>query len=164
MPRIPATSVRSRCGIWVEECRVSDFSPARHSATTPRVSIAVGIRRWLVMRCLHDDLGVAEGLVGVAAFLVEGEGDVVGPLGMHGGRARGDGLLGIGDGGQCFVIDFDEVGGVARDVAVGGDHHGDGMADVVDAILRQQMMMRHAQSGQRGGAGYGAQMLRRPRR
>jgi hypothetical protein len=31
---------------------VSDFSPERQSATTPRVSMAVGMRRWLVMRCL----------------------------------------------------------------------------------------------------------------
>ena len=33
-----------------------------------------------------------------------------------------------------FVIDFDEIGGVGGDVAVGGDDDGDGMADEVDAV------------------------------
>ena len=33
------------------------------------------------------------------------------------------------------------------------------MADVVDTVLREEVMMRHAQSGEGGGAGYGAQML-----
>ena len=47
---------------------------------------------------LEDDVGFGEGFVDVAALLVEGEGDVVGPFGMHGGRAGGEGLFGIGDG------------------------------------------------------------------
>ena len=58
-----------------------------------------------------------------------------------------------------LVIDFDEVGGVARDVAVRGDDDGDGMADVVDAILGQEVVVGHAQAGQGGGAGHGAEML-----
>ena len=159
MPRIPATSVRSRCGICVEECRVSDRSPARQSAITPRVSMAVGIRRWLVMRWRHDHVGVAECLVDVAALLVEGERDVVGPLGMHRRGAGRERLFGVGDGGQVFVIDFHQVGGVARDVAVRGDHDGHRMADVVDAVLRQQMMMRHAQPGSDAAHGTGPRFL-----
>ena len=108
---------------------------------------------------VDDDIGIAEGLFGIAAFLVEGEGDVVGPLGMHGGGARGEGLFGIGDGRECLVVDFDEVGGVARDVAVRGDDDGDGMADVVDAVLGEEVVMRHAQAGEGRGAGHGAEML-----
>ena len=65
------------------------------------------------------------------------------------GRER---LLGIGDGGQWLVVDFDQIGGVARDVAVGGHHDGHRMADEIDAILRQDVVMRHAQAGQRSAA------------
>ena len=82
-----------------------------------------------------------------------------GHSGCTAGAPVGDGLFGIGDGGQFLVVDFDEVGGVARDVAVRGHDDGDGMADVVDAVLGEEVMMRHAQSGQGGGAGHGAEML-----
>jgi len=90
------------------------------------------------------DLGVAESLGSVAAFLVEGEGNVVGPFGMYGGGAGGEGLFGVGDGGQGLVIDLDEIGGVGRDVAVGGDDDGHGMSDEVDAVAGQQVVVRHA--------------------
>ena len=106
-----------------------------------------------------NDLGVAEGLCGVAAFLVEGEGDVVGPFGMYGRGAGGEGLFGVGDGGKGLVIDLDEVGGVGRDVAIGGDDDGHGMADVVDAVLGQQVVVGHAQAGEGRGAGHGAEGL-----
>ncbi len=107
----------------------------------------------------HDDVGVAKRLFRVAALLVEGERDVIGPLGMHGRGARGDGLLGVGDGLEFLVVHFHKIRGVARDVAVCGHYHGYGMAHVVDPVLREEMMMRHAQSGEGRGAGHGAQML-----
>ena len=47
---------------------------------------------------LDDDFGFGKGFVGVAALLVKVEGDVVGPFGMHGGRARRERFFGIGDG------------------------------------------------------------------
>ena len=89
---------------------------------------------------LDDDFGFGEGLLGIAAFLVVSEGDVVGPLGMDGGRAGGERFFGIGDGGERFVIHFDQVERVGGDVAVGGDDDGDRVADEIDAVLGQNGM------------------------
>ena len=107
----------------------------------------------------HHDIGVAERLCDVAAILVIRERDVVGPLGMNGGSAGRERLLGVGDGAQRLVFDLDGIGGVAREIAVGGHYDGDRVAAEIDAILRQQVMVRHAQSGQGGAAGHGTQIL-----
>ena len=45
-----ATCVRIRCGIWVEDQRVIDSSPALYWAATARHSMAMGARRWLTRR------------------------------------------------------------------------------------------------------------------
>ena len=105
------------------------------SATTPRVSMAVGISRWLVMRCLTITSASAKALVDVAAFLVKREGDVVGPLGMDGMGAGLPALFRIGD---RMVRSRSRLRSVrrrvARDVTVGGDDDGHGVADEIDAI------------------------------
>src|SRR6185503_15551110 len=102
---------------------------------------------------LDDDLGVFERLLDVAAVLVKVEGDVVGPLRVDCGGAGGDRLLRIGDGGQNVVLHFDKIGRVACDVAVGSNDNGHGVASVVHAVLREEVMVRDAKSGQRSGAG-----------
>ena len=109
---------------------------------------------------LHDHVGLGERLLRVAAFLVKRERDVVGPLRMHGGRARRERFLRIGHRGLRLVVDFDQLSAVARDVAVGGDHHGHRMPDEVDAVDRQDVMVRHAQSRQRGATRHGTGILR----
>ena len=156
--------MRSRCGICVDEYSVIDSlagPPFRHHAAR----FHRGRDQPLAGDPLLDDhFGVAECLLDVAAFLVERERDVVGPFGMHRRRARRDRLLGIGDRGQHVVIDFDQVRRVARDVAIGRDDYRDRMSDVVDAILRQQVMVRHAQSRQGRARTAPRRDSRRPRR
>ena len=39
--------------------------------------------------------------------------------------------------GSCSYVDADALGGVLGDVAVAGDDHDDGLADVVDLVLGQ---------------------------
>ena len=83
---------------------------------------------------LHDHAGFGKRLIHIAAILVIGERDVIGPLGMHRGRTLRERLLGIGHCGQNLIIHFDEIRSIAREVAVAGHHHRDGMADKVDAV------------------------------
>ena len=52
------------------------------------------------MRCFTITSASANALFDIAAFLVIGERDVVGPLRMNRGRAGRERLFGIGDGGQ----------------------------------------------------------------
>ena len=47
-----ARFVRRRCGIWLDDHTVSCCGPRSQRATTPRVSIGLGTRRWLTMRRL----------------------------------------------------------------------------------------------------------------
>ena len=81
---------------------------------------------------------------------------------MHRRARRAQRLFGIGDGGENIVIDFHEIGGVAREVAIGGDDDGHGMAHEIDAVGRQNVMVRHAQAGQRRAAGNRADVFRCP--
>src|SRR5262249_41450957 len=104
---------------------------------------------------LDDDFGFGKGFLGLAAFLVVGEGDVVGPLGMDRGGARGDGFFGIGDGGEGLPIDLDEIDAVGCDVAVGGDDYSDRVADEVDAILSEDGVVGDAKAREGGAAGDG---------
>jgi hypothetical protein len=46
---------------------------------------------------------------------------------------------------QCFVLDGDEFGGVLRGRRGFGDHHGDRLADMHDALGRQRRPERHHQ-------------------
>ncbi len=62
--------------------------------------------------------------------------------------------------GKRLVIHFNQLRGVARDVAIGRNHHGHRMSDEVDAIDRQDMVMRNAQAGQRSAARHRADLLR----
>src|ERR1022692_12110 len=135
--------------------------------------MAVGIKRWLVMRCLtttsasakafsggdallDHHLRFGESLFRLAAFLVKSESGIVGPFRMDGWSARRERLFGVRDGLGGFVFHFDGVDGVGGDVAIGGDGDGDRMSDEVDAIRRQDGVWRDAQAGQRRATGNGA--------
>ena len=37
-----------------------------------------------------------------------------------------------------FVVDVDQPTGILGDIAVGGDHHGDALADVIDLVAGQR--------------------------
>src|SRR5205823_6206534 len=88
--------------------------------------------------------------------LVVIESDVIRPLGGDGRSAGRDRFFRIGDGLGRLVIDFDQVHRVGCNVPVGGDDYGDGVSDEVDAVLGQDGVVRHAQAGERGSAGDGA--------
>ena len=64
------------------------------------------------------------------------------------GGAGGEGFFRIGNGLGNVVIDFDKVRGVGSDVAIGGDDDGDGVADVIDAILSQDVVDGLAETGE----------------
>jgi hypothetical protein len=71
----------------------------------------------------------------------------------------GERLLRIGDGGQRFVIHFDEIDGIAGDVAVGGDHDGDRMTDEVGAIDGENVVVRTRRPGSDAPQGTGPTSL-----
>ena len=115
--------------------------------------------RWLVMRCLTMTSASRNACSVLPPSWWKVNGDVVGPFGVDGGSAGRERLFRIGDGGQGFVFHFDQVGRVGGDIAVGGDHDGDGMAGEVDAVLREEMMLRDAEAGQGSGTRHFAEML-----
>ena len=47
-----ASSSRWMCGVWLDIQIVYSSVPGLYQPTSPRVSIGLGIRRWLTMRCL----------------------------------------------------------------------------------------------------------------
>ncbi len=119
------------------------------SATQPRVSIAIGVIRWLkfcdftIRGALREGLGEALRLVRErAAEVVESYSSCTR------GAPASSAAAGVGDGGLRVVVDEHRVGGVARRVAVGGDHHRDRLAVVAHAALGEQRMPRLP-----GGAG-----------
>ena len=89
-----------------------------------------------------------------------GERDIIRPLGMHGRRALRERLLRIGHCGQNVIIHFDELGGVAREVAVARHDHRDRMADEVNAVGRENVVLGHAQVGHRNAARHNTNAFR----
>src|SRR5581483_5725258 len=63
------------------------------------------------------------------------------------------------DCGKRLVVDFDQVGGVGGDVAIARDDDGDGMPDVIDAILGEDLVIGLAQAGQVGAANNAANVF-----
>ena len=81
--------------------------------------------------------GCSDRRVDVADLLQHAAGDVAGHVVVHQGRA----VAGVGDaddGGEQLVVDPDPLADVLGDVAVAGDHHDDGLADVVDLVPGQR--------------------------
>ena len=81
---------------------------------------------------LERDGVLGAGERGVGRVLVahhQREGDIAWRLVPHGGRARLDRILRADDGGQRFVVDLDQFGGVARLRRRFRDHERDAVAD-----------------------------------
>jgi hypothetical protein len=79
-----------------------------------------------------------EGALGLAHALHDPGGQIVGDIVMD---ARGGGIqraLEPADGGQGLVHDVDQLRGILGDVATVGDHEGDELADVADAVGRER--------------------------
>ena len=92
---------------------VSDFSPARHSATTPRVSMAVGIRRWLVMRCLTTTSASRKACSVSPPSWWKVKAMLSGHSGWTAGAPAARAFSGSATAGGGLVIHFDQVGRVA---------------------------------------------------
>ncbi len=76
--------------------------------------------------------------------------------------ARLSGRVDADHGGQRLVADGDQLGGILGDVAIGGDDHHHGLADVVDLVLRQRV--RRPAAGQRRVRDQQRQRPRQPAR
>jgi hypothetical protein len=81
-------------------------------------------------------------------------------------RARRSGFRGIGDGGKNLVVDFDQLGRVARLRGALGDHHGNPLADVAHLALceRREGRLLHRLAvhiGDQPAAGQAADFRRR---
>ena len=92
---------------------------------------------------LYDLGGVGEdaidhGLVADDPVVADVAGDAV----MHLGRAGGDGIGQVGDGGQVRVVDVDQFGGVLGLLLGFGDHDGDRVADMAHLADRDHRMRR----------------------
>ena len=87
-----------------------------------------------------DEGGVREDLL-VGRHACHAAGDVV-RVGLvddgDAGVGTSDGLGEVGDGGQRFVVDVDQVDGVLGEVAAVGDDQGDGIADELHLALGQR--------------------------
>ena len=68
--------------------------------------------------------------------------DVVRKVRMQHRRLAGHRLFRIDHRRERLVIDGDRVGRIARDVAVGGDHHRNRLADVADHVHRNRPVLR----------------------
>ena len=106
----------------------------------------VGDNTRLEHALFDDDFRLGEGLVDLAIFLFVNEGDVIGPLGMNGGRAGFEGLLRIGNSGEGRVVDFDTIGGVASQIGIGRDHDGHGMSGKIGAALGEDGVIGDAET------------------
>ena len=119
----------------------------------------VGIRRWLVMRCLTTTSASRKAWAVSPPSWWKVKATLSGHSGWTAGAPGARAFSGSATAASGLVIDLDEVGGVGRDVAIGGDDDGHGMADEVDAVLGQQVVVRHAEAGEGRGAGHGAEGL-----
>ena len=116
-------------------------APLRHHA--PRLH-GHGDQSLAGYALLDHDIGFRERFIHLATFLVIGKRDVVRPLGVHCWSALGLRFLRIGYRWEHLVVHFNEVGRIARQVAVRRHHHGHGMSDEVNPVGRQNMVMGHA--------------------
>ena len=157
------------CGFWVALQTVRYSRPASYWATTPRGSIAFGARRWFSIRWLTTTSASAK----AASTALSSSGwplsgvhpraapDVVDDdVALEGlvqeGRAVLHRRLRVDHGGQFLVLDRDRVGGVAREVAVGGDDDGHGLAHVAHLVGGDGVVVG---SGEGGADGHGAEVF-----
>ena len=135
---LAATAARTPVEVWVEVHRrrsaglripAGQHAAAFHRGRRGPLDVQVELQH---ARGGGDDRG------GVAVLLHRVRRDVAGHVGMH--EVLGfPGRVDTDHGGQFLITDVDQVGGVFGQVAIGGDDHDDGLADVVDLILRQRV-------------------------
>ena len=75
------------------------------------------------------------------------KGEVAGGLVVDAGGAGRQRLGGVGDGGQVFIVDGNQFGGVLGQFHALRDHHGDVVADEADALAGQDGAQRHVRVG-----------------
>ena len=101
-----------------------------------------------------DDLGVFERLFGVTGFETSLVGLVIGELFVDYRAAGFKCFLGIGYRRKRLIIDFDQVGCVARNVFVGGKHCSYGLSDEDHLARRKQRQRELLHSRNFAGNGY----------
>ncbi len=91
-----------------------------------------------------DTSGAREGFRGflrVAVFEIET--DIAGDVAVDGGCAVGHRVVEADQDVEVFVVDLDQIDGVARGGGRLGDHDGDFLADETHAVARQDRTLRH---------------------
>ena len=90
----------------------------------------------------EDFVGFGEGFLDVAEFECDAFVNVAFFAVIVDARfGSGEGFFGIGDGGQDFVVDIDEVEGFEGGQLFAGDDGGDGIADVADVIDAEGLLV-----------------------
>src|SRR2546426_2459410 len=107
----------------------------------------------LVDHSLLDDLQALVGFnrLPVPAFKLRHERQVVREFFMNERRALGEGLLGVGDGRERVVINFNLFGGVASQITVRRNDGREGFAHVADGVHRQAVVLGDLQPFHRDG-------------
>ena len=106
-----------------------------------------------MIQFLFDDfVGCGKGCVNVAGSGLVSEGDVGSELFVNDGRIRAGRSFSVGDDIQRIVINFDQIGCIARFVFVSGDDRRNRLTDKSDFAIGQHWIFRHVQSRQRSRA------------
>ena len=99
-------------------------------------------REALVVDAQLDHLrGLRHGVVEAVGDVLERLHEIAVVLGVHERRAGLKGLLGIDHDREGVVLDVHEVGTITSQVAVVGDHHRDGLADVAGDLLGEDGLL-----------------------
>ncbi len=106
---------------------------------------------------LDDAVGLLEAPFHVAIRQRPREGHVGSEIGVRQRRSTGDGLFGISHRWQRLVVDLDQLGCVLRNVPIVRHDDGHGMADEIDAVAREDRVLRrlqvvHARRARHGAA------------
>ncbi len=112
-----------------------------------------------------------EGVFHVAIGHGDEGGDIGGEIAVAARRARGQRVAAIAGSGKHLVVDRDGCGGILGEIAVVGDDHGDGFADIADLIAGERMLGAQRRDGgighrhrQRLGRELSGQVVRREHR
>lgn len=164
-PGVQAERVGDRLAQPVRGLRTGpDGQPAAVRVDLGRDRAGLDRRRDIAV-CLellaHHGMRGGERLVRIADPGGHRDRDVVTELLVDQGRFGGKGLFRVHGDGQRGVADVDEFEGVLGEVAVLGEHDGDGLADVSDLVGGEQGHGRHPDQRvqKRGETGRGAQLL-----
>ena len=129
------------CGTWVEECSSARSSRRSHSARQARPSIGTAVTRAVSDRGLDDGGGLRERGLDVVVGELRVEQEVARGVVVDERRVvRERGVEG-GDRGLLLVGHPHALGAVLGRVRGGGDDERDRLADVADAVAREQRQL-----------------------